>query len=319
MPVSRLFPIVVVVILCGLAALGAAHYTSLKSSGAGSPQVRDQQKAQGEDVPPAKAVVPSVPAWAKQVVQDPIGYHAELEIGTVTQRFRWIQPGTFTMGSPTDEPGRFDDETQHHVVLTTGFWMADSTCTQALWQAVTGSNPAKFRDSSENPVEQVSWDDCQLFLTALNGQVSGAAFALPTEAQWEYACRAGTTTAYSFGPTITPEQVNYDGYLTQNASGPAVKGLRRQKTVPVKSLPPNPWGLYEMHGNLDQWCSDWSGDYSGHAERNPTGPSSGTARVVRGGSWYSLAGNCRSAIRASYQPDNRLGNYGLRLAARAAP
>jgi formylglycine-generating enzyme required for sulfatase activity len=207
-------------------------------------------------------------------------------------------------------------EVQHQVTLTQGFWLADSACTQALWQAITGSNPANFKDSPQNPVEQVSWDDCQQFLSKLNGRVSGGGFRLPSEAQWEYACRAGTTTAFSFGSTITPEQVNYDGNFPFAG---AAKGLYRQKTVPVKSLPPNGWGLYEMHGNVWQWCNDWYGDFSGSAERDPAGPSSGSGRVYRGGSWSSGARNCRSAVRGWLTPDYRYSRLGFRIAAQATP
>ena len=149
-----------------------------------------------------------------------------------------------------------------------------------------------------------------------NGRVSGGGFRLPSEAQWEYACRAGTTTAFSFGSTITPEQVNYNGNYPFAG---AVKGLYREKTVPVKSLPPNAWGLYEMHGNVWQWCNDWYGDFSGSAERDPAGPSSGSYRVIRGGSWRNYAWNCRSAARVRAAPGYRYTGLGFRVAAQATP
>ena len=279
-------------------------------------------------VPAAPAVVK--PAWATDSGKDQYGTWADLEVADVTQRFRWIQPGTFTMGSPQAEKDAvvasapdfkvlageqaFKDllakEVPHPVTLTQGFWLADSACTQALWQAITGSNPASFKDSPQNPVEQVSWDDCQQFLSTLNGRVSGGGFRLPSEAQWEYACRAGTTTAFSFGSTITPEQVNYDSRR---------QGLYRDKTVPVKSLPPNAWGLYEMHGNVWQWCNDWYGDFSGSAERDPAGPSSGSDRVFRGGGWCFDAWYCRSASRMSFAPNGGSWILGFRIAAQATP
>lgn len=268
------------------------------------------------------------PAWATVVGKDQYGAWADLQVAGVSQRFRWIQPGTFTMGSsqaekdaalasvPNSKPEWFAAEVPHQVTLTQGYWLADSSCTQALWQAITGSNPAKFTDSPQNPVEQVSWDDCQQFLSKLNGRVSGGGFRLPSEAQWEYACRAGTTTAFSFGSTITPEQVNYDGNFPFAG---AAKGLYRQKTVPVKSLPPNAWGLYEMHGNVWQWCNDWYGDFSGSAERDPPGPSSGSDRVGRGGCWSNYAGSCRSANRNGSTPGYRDAYLGFRIAAQATP
>ena len=289
-------------------------------------------------VPTAPAVVK--PAWASELGKDQYGTWADLKIADVTQRFRWIQPGSFTMGTtqaekdaalasiPNSKTEWFEREIPHQVTLTQGFWLADSACTQALWQAITGSNPASFKDSPENPVEQVSWGDCQQFLSQLNDRVSGGGFRLPSEAQWEYACRAGTTTAFSFGSTITPEQVNYNGNFP---FGDAAKGLFRQKTVPVKSLPPNAWGLYEMHGNVWQMCNDWYGDFSGSAERDPTGPSSGfvrdsqggivnyEARVSRGGSWNYEASGCRSASRTGGPPSYRLPNLGFRIAAQATP
>jgi hypothetical protein len=171
------------------------------------------------------------------------------------------------------------------VRLSRGFWLADTVCTQALWQAVTGANPSHFKDDARNPVESVSWDDVQAFLSELNRRVPGLQARLPSEAEWEYACRAGTTTPFSFGDNITPEQVNYDG--NQPYAG-GEKGLYRQKTVPAGSLPANPWGLYEMHGNVWEWCADWYGDYPNTPQVDPTGPQTGGSRVLRGGSWNSF-------------------------------
>jgi hypothetical protein len=172
-------------------------------------------------------------------------------------------------------------------MLSRGFWLADTACTQALWQAVTGAKPSYFKDDARNPVENVSWDEVQAFLSELNRRVPGLQARLPSEAEWEYACRAGTTTPFSFGDNITPEQVNYDGNYPY-AGGE--KGLYRQKTVPAGSLPANPWGLYEMHGNVWEWCADWYGDYPNTPQVDPTGPQTGASRVLRGGSWTSTAG-----------------------------
>ena len=142
---------------------------------------------------------------------DEYGLYVDLAIKGITQRFRWLEPGTFLMGSPETEPERYEDEVQHSVTLTQGFWLADTTVTQALWQAVMGNNPSSFQDDKNNPVENVSWDDAQAFIGKLNELIPGLQAKLPSEAQWEYACRAGTTTPFSFGGNITPELVNYNG------------------------------------------------------------------------------------------------------------
>jgi len=215
------------------------------------------------------------------------------------------------MGSPESEPERNDDETLHQVTLTKGFWMGDTACTQALWQTVLGNNPASFKDNVNNPVETVSWNDAQKFLQTLNNMVSGSNARFPTEAEWEYACRAGTNTPFSFGDTITSEQVNYDGnYPYANGK----KGLYRQKTVPVKSLPPNAWGLHEMHGNVWEWCQDWYGAYPAESVTNPEGSQAGVERVIRGGSWCNGGRDCRSTFRFWLVPGNCDETLGFRLA-----
>jgi formylglycine-generating enzyme required for sulfatase activity len=242
---------------------------------------------------------------------DRYGLFAEIAVAGVSQRFRWMAPGHFLMGSPPEEPEREDDEVQHEVRLSRGFWLADTTCTQALWQAVTGANPSEFQDDVRNPVENVSWNDVQTFLSELNRRVPGLQARLPSEAEWEYACRAGTTTPFSFGDKITPEQVNYNG--NQPYAG-AEKGLYRQKTMPVGSLPANPWGLYEMHGNVWEWCADWYGDYPSTPQVDPTGPQTGDSRVLRGGSWFYLGGFARCAFRFGYVPDDRGRHIGFRFA-----
>jgi len=243
-----------------------------------------------------------------------MGLWATLDVFGVEQVFRWIAPGAFLMGSPKNEPEREDfgaDETQHEVTLTRGYWLADSACTQAFWQAVMGNNPSRFHDDASNPVETVSWDDAQQFISKLKEQVPGLQARLPCEAEWEYACRAGTTTPFSFGQNITPEQVNYDGNYPY-AGGE--KGQFRGKTVPVKTLPPNPWGLYEMHGNVWEWCQDWFSAYEAGPQADPAGPPDGQYRVLRGGSWIGLGGLVRSAYRYRLGPVSRNGGIGFRLA-----
>ena len=218
------------------------------------------------------------------------------------------------MGSPEDEPERYDDEgPQHPVMIGRGFWLFDTACTQALWEAVMGENPSRFK-GADRPVENVSWNDCQDFLKRLNERLPGLDLALPSEAQWEYACRAGTTTPFSFGANITPEQVNYDGNYPY-AGGK--KGLYRQETVPVASLPPNPWGLYEMHGNVWEWCQDhWHDNYQGAPTDGSAweGRDAGAGRVLRGGSWGNGARYVRAACRRAIRPDDRDDGIGFRCA-----
>ncbi|RNE88503.1 formylglycine-generating enzyme family protein [Marichromatium sp. AB31] len=215
----------------------------------------------------------------------------------VIQRLRWIPPGRFLMGSPEDEPGRRDSEgPQHSVTVGQGFWLFDTPCTQALWVALGLENPSRFQDPAR-PVEQVAWDDIQQqFLPALNKRIPG--FILPSEAQWEYACRAGSDTAFSFGETITPEHANY--------------GRSQKETIPVKALAPNGWGLYQMHGNVDEWVQDaWHGTYEGAPKDGSAWESAefGAERVIRGGSWLGVARVWRSAYRSRNEPD--LGSYAL--------
>ncbi len=250
-------------------------------------------------------------SWATAFGEDEFGLWMELTVQEVKQRLRWIEAGSFLMGSPSDEPERYDNERQHKVTLTQGYWLAESACTQALWLAVMGKNPASFQEDLNNPVEQVSWDDIQKFLIELN-KLPDLNARLPSEAEWEYACRAGTTTPFSFGDNITPEQVNYDG---NNPYNNGEKGLYREKTVPVKSLPPNDWGLYEMHGNVWEWCDDRYGDYSSEPVTNPTGATDGTSRVLRGGSWCSSARSTRSASRYFNTPEfSDYSHFGFRFA-----
>ena len=198
---------------------------------------------------PLPSLFPEV--WASGWGQERHGLWQSFTVKNVVQRLRWIPPGEFLMGSPTKEPERAASgeygEIQHPVVLTRGFWLADMACTHALWQAVLDENPSAFK-GADRPVDNVSWNDVtERFLPALERLVPGLAPALPTEAQWEYACRAGTKTPFWFGETITTDQVNYDGDYPY-AEG--AKGKFRQETVPVKALPANGWGLYQMHGNV---------------------------------------------------------------------
>ncbi|MGZ5007356.1 MAG: formylglycine-generating enzyme family protein [Methylobacter sp.] len=220
--------------------------------------------------------------------------------GSASQTLRWIEPGTFWMGSPDDEPERASDEgPRHEVTISRGFWLADTACTQALWLAVMGDNPSRFKGDPYLPVETVSWHDVQEFLLQLQSLLPGCQADLPSEAEWEYACRAGTTMPFSFGSQITPEQVNYDGSFSYTGGE---TGEYRGKTVAVKSLPANVWGLYEMHGNVWEWCRDGRRTYDRQAQIDPAGTMGNKPRCVRGGSWHHGAWWSRSAIRSAYQP-----------------
>lgn len=262
------------------------------------------------------------PAFADAWGDDEFGLWADLSIAAdpdpVSQRLRWVEPGTFLMGSPAGERERLDSEgPRHEVTISSGFWLADTACTQQLWQAVTGKNPSHFDDDPHNPVEQVSWDDVQRFLRTLESLLPGCRADLPTEAEWEYACRAGTTTPFSFGKQIDPQRVNYDGNLPYAG---AKKGLYRERTVPVKTFPPNPWGLYEMHGNVWEWCADAPRTYDGEPQRDPMGQVAGgdeARRALRGGAWSGGARGARSACRVARPPGSASGRLGFRLCLRS--
>ena len=250
--------------------------------------------------------------WALAWGEDAYGLWQAFEIHGVRQTMRWIPPGRFSMGSPPDEPERVDHEVQHQVTLAHGFWLAETACTQALWQAVTGENPAQFKDDPENPVEQVSWEDCEAFLAQANGmRDDGLALRLPTEAEWEYACRAGTRTPFSFGDELTTDKANYDGGYPYNDGS---KSEYRARTLPVHGFQSNPWGLYQMHGNVWEWCADWYGDYPAGEAMDPVGPVEGRGRVLRGGAWDDSGRYLRSAYRSHSPPVSRYDSIGLRLA-----
>jgi formylglycine-generating enzyme required for sulfatase activity len=224
-------------------------------------------------------------------------------------KFAWIPPGSFVMGSPKEEAGRVENETQHKVTLTKGFYMGVYTVTQEEWQAVMGNNPSLIKGEKNLPVEQVSWDDCQEFIKKLR-EKDKKPYRLPTEAEWEYACRAGTKTPFCFGDTISTDQANYNG---NQIYGTGKKGVYRQKTTPVGSFPANAWGLYDTHGNLWEWCQDWRGDYPQNDVVDPQGPDAGQYRVLRGGSWNLSPVLCRSANRGGVGPGSRYGLIGFRL------
>ncbi len=210
--------------------------------------------------------------------------------------------GTFMMGSPAEEVGGQDDEQQHQVTISKNYFLGMTEVTQGQYEKVMGTNPSHFQkrvirltDSSMYPVEQVSWEDAVEFCKKLSElpeeKKAGRIYRLPTEAEWEFACRAGSKTAFSFGDQ--PSSLSNHAWFNANSD---------DKTHPVGEKKPNAWGLYDMHGNVAEWCSDWYGDYPKGVVSDPTGPKEGLSPVFRGGCWYSEAALCRSASRGWFDP-----------------
>ncbi len=250
--------------------------------------------------------------------------------------FVLISGGTFQMGSPESEAWRVDDENAHTVTLS-DYYLSKFEVTQADYQAVMGENPSAF-SGDDLPVESISWTEAIQYCNArstqegltpaytVDGQTvswerSANGYRLPTEAEWEYACRAGTETPFNTQTSISADEANYWGdypYLIENnyfsqGNLETKPGVYRQTTVAVGSFKPNAWGLYDMHGNVGEWVWDWYGSYETDAQTDPTGPASGTRRVYRGGGWNDFAKNLRSAYRATLPPDSSSFNLGLRL------
>ena len=231
-----------------------------------------------------------------------------LRFNNIEVPFCWCPPGKFKMGSPQTEVGRGADEDQVDVELTRGFWMGQSAVTQELYEAVMQTNPSGFK-GMRRPVEQVTWDEASLFCQKLDTKwkdsdmlPQGWTLTLPTEAEWEFACRAGTATAYSFGNSEA--DLSPYAWFDINAD---------KATHDVGQKRPNPWGLFDMHGNVWEWCADW-GDQKLTGGKNPVGPSSGSIRVFRGGSWFYYASFCRSACRSRNLPGFRSRFLGMRVA-----
>jgi len=230
---------------------------------------------------------------------------------SIGMEFVYIKPGSFMMGSPSNESGRDDDEVQHRVSITKSFYIQTTEVTQGQWKAVMGSNPSHFKNCGDDcPVENVSWNDVKEFIHKLNQREGSGTYRLPSEAEWEYAARAGTDTPFSFGRCLSTDQANYHGNYPLSG---CAKGKYRNSTIRVASFSPNAWGLYDMHGNVYEWCQDWYAKYYSSSATDPTGPSSGSYRVIRGGGWLNYARVCRSANRVSCTPGYRGYDLGFRL------
>ena len=241
-------------------------------------------------------------AWAKHLQTDVI------LANSLGMQLALVPPGEFLMGSSETEKGRFDREgPQHRVTITQPLYLGVCPVTQAEYQQLTGKNPSRFKGDGRLPAEQVTWpaanEFCQQLSALAEEQQKGWTYRLPTEAEWEYACRAFTTTRFCFGDD--------DSQLAAYAWHSANSGT---KTHPVGEKQPNAWGLCDMHGNVWEWCADWFGEYSSDPTEDPTGPTRGSLRVLRGGCWGSPTRYCRSAVRDGVDPSVRIVALGFRLA-----
>ena len=276
------------------------------------------------------------PEWASASGVDGYGKWAEITVREIVQRLRWIEPGSFLMGAPKSETEGLEhpkwyltERPLHRVSISQGLWLADTACTQKLWKAVMHRNPSYFngrnRGGLQHPVEYVSWSEVQLFLQKITKGLPGCMATLPTEAEWEYACRAGSKTAFSFDELVSTDQVNFNGYCFDYKGE---KGEDRERTLPVKALPANPWGLYEMHGNVREWCADRMRDYAaieyvaeevkdpGLADAFQAQVDNNQVYALRGGSWQHDAWCARSAYRDEGGASHSEKNIGFRLVCR---
>ena len=231
-------------------------------------------------------------------------------VNGVTFKMVTVDGGTFTMGASDDDMEALTSERPAHQVTLSRFAIGETEVTQALWQAVMGNNPSKFTGDDQRPVECVSWNDCQVFITKLN-ELTGANFRLPTEAEWEYAARGGNKSkGYKYAGSNTVGDVAW--YLDNIPS--QIEGTPGCNPQTVATKLPNELGLYDMSGNVDEWCQDWYAKYSSEAQTNPTGPETGSDRVYRGGNWQYVAHGCRVSRRNIYNPTYDNNYLGLRLA-----
>jgi formylglycine-generating enzyme required for sulfatase activity len=255
---------------------------------------------------------PELAPWAVAQGVDAYGRWAEIDLAGQRAKLRWIEPGTFLMGSPESEVGRCDNEgPQHTVTITEGFWLGETPVTQAQWEAVMGNNPSHFKGASK-PVENVSWNECEGFFARVKQLKDVHSLRFPTEAEWEYACRAETTTA-----TWVGDLTNSDKKMVRAPELDAIAWYAknsRGKTHDVREKSPNPWGLHDMLGNVWEWCGDWLTAYTTDAVSNPGGATSGSYRVFRGSSWNQNFKLIRAASRLANHPGARREVLGFRLA-----
>ena len=279
--------------------ISSAQYTNLSGLAVGS---REAQQGQRE-------------------VVERLGLPLEVKTRKMGITFRLIPAATFSMGSPLGESDRKDGEREHQVTLTNPYYCGKFEVTQEQFQQVMGRNPSSSTNcGNKAPVEWVSWEDCQEFLQKLC-QIEGVpqgTYRLLTEAQWEHACRAGTTTRYHFGESITNTSKNEQAIFHDDISMEEIFGVKMHPARPPFAFPvcrgkPNSFGLYNMHGNVSEWCQDWYDDYPAGIAVDPIGPSMGEVRVLRGGHWYSTAKSCRSAARGGAKTQDKNQCIGLRI------
>ncbi len=261
-------------------------------------------------IPGLSTVAPAVAVVAQvRLVEDSLEARKPGEFFTnaLGMRFAWIPPGNFLMGSPPDEPGHTVDEFYHSVRLSQGFFLGVHQVTQDQWKKVMRTDPSQFK-GGKLPVDSVSWNHCVSFCRRLS-EMENQTYRLPTEAEWEYACRAGTMTPFAFGQSLSSQKANFD--VRSHADGKSRKSLSQTRSS--EGVLANGWNLCEMHGNLWEWCSDWFGSYPQKEQVDPTGPLDGTERVLRGGAWNSPLRDCRSARRHRASPNDADSSFGFRV------
>ena len=280
-----------------------------------------------------------------------LGKFGDVLTNSLGMKFVFIRPGSFVMGSPHDGDVGLDDEAVHRVTLTKGFYMQNAEVTvghfrrfikatgyktegettggcwvrtrsggwkkkkESNWKNPGSWETAEFKETDGHPVTCVSWNDARAFIKWLSRK-EGMTYGLPTEAEWEYACRAGTSTPFAFGPCLSTDQANYGAVGPYFSDCQSLYRADRKRPIKVATLAPNPWGLFDMHGNVSEWCKDWYGQYPEGPVTDPKGPSSGAERVMRGGHWFTEAHGCRSAKRSSFRPDSASDAVGFRLVMR---
>ncbi len=297
--------------LCGIGIVGLLAALIMSVGGCRSTQ--SPEPTAGEPMETATARDLSVPAGFRAVpgtVAEPYastGYAKEIVHEKTGIAMVFIPAGEFMMGAPDAEPERGDDETpQQTVKIAKPFYLGKYEVTQGQWVALMEANPSACQDDSSLPVEQLSWSDCVAFCTK-----AGDGLRLPTEAEWEYACRAGTTTPFYCGETLSTDQANCDGTV---AYGSGAAGENREKTLPVGSFAANPWGLHDMAGNVYEWCQSLFKSYPYPSVDSPDDPAAEGLRVLRGGSWADPLDYCRSANRRRSDPTAKTASYGFRVA-----